>query len=103
MDSLGLPANALCFLLDGFAHATNEAFKQLCVTLSAMSESTLMQSSQANKSMKQKSFDVLKDLELTYIHLSTGHQWEGVGYTGLVLLLYTDDQQYSDVAMAARH
>ena len=34
-----------------------------------------MQNQLAGKSVKQKCFDVLKDLETTYIDLSTGHKW----------------------------
>ena len=40
-----------------------------------MNRSVLMQNQLAGKSVKQKCFDVLKDLETTYIDLSTGHKW----------------------------
>ena len=82
LGGFGLPANVLRCILDGFAHATNESFKQLCVILSTMNRSTLTQDSHANKSVKHKCFNVLEDLELAFINLLTGHNWEGVGHNG---------------------
>ena len=108
LDDFGLPTNALRCILDGFAHASSEPFKQLCVTLSTMNRSVLMQNMQTSQTVKQKCFAVLKDLETTYIDLSTGHKWEGVGNTEsasafvaqpLQEVVTTHEQAY---AMAAR-
>ena len=40
-----------------------------------------MQDQLANKSVKQFFFDVLEDLETTYIDLSTGHKWNVTGHS----------------------
>ena len=107
LDGFGLPTNTLRCILGGFAHASSAHFKQLCVTLSTMNRSVLMQSMHSNQTVKQKCFAVLKDLETTYIDLSTGHKWDGVGQTNsafvaqpLQEVITTRDQAY---AMAARH
>ena len=100
MDGFGLPANVLRCLLDGFAHATNESFKQLCVTLSTMNRSNLMQNNQGNKTIKQKCFDVLKDLEMTYIDLSASQRCKGVGRNeSTAFPAYRENDAYA--AMAA--
>ena len=43
-----------------------------------------MQNQLVGKSEKQKCFDVLKDLETTYIDLSTGHKWNVASKTASV-------------------
>ena len=100
LDGFSLPANVLCYLLDGSVHTTNRKFKQRCVTLSTMNMYALTQNSNANKSVKQKCFYVLKDLELPFIDLSTGHNCEGVGHNGSAAFsAYTENDAYA--AMAA--
>ena len=103
LESFGLPANALRCLLDGFAHASNETFKQLCMTLSTMNRSVLMRNQFVDKSVKQKCFDVLKDLEATYIDLSTGHKWNGAGDNGSAFLTQYADETAEAHALAARN
>ena len=56
------------------------------MTLSTMNRSVLMQNQLAGKSIKQKCFDVLTDLETTYIDLSTGHKWNVTGHSDSVFL-----------------
>ena len=103
LDGFGLPANALRCILDGFAHASNESFKQLCTTLSTMNRSNIMQGMQPNLTVKQKCFMVLKDLESTYIDLSTGHKWDGVGHSNTAFVAQLgDEDSYEAYAMAAR-
>ena len=75
LDGFSLPVNMLRWLLDGF-------IKQLCMIFSTMNRSALMQNNHANKSVKHKCFDVFKDLDLTFIDLSTGNNWEEVGHNG---------------------
>ena len=105
LGGFDLPINALRCILDGFAHASSEPFKQLCVMLSTMNSSVLIQSMHTNQTVKQKCFAVLKDLETTYIDLSTGHKWNGVGQTNSAFVaqpfqeIITVEQAY---AMAAR-
>ena len=97
MDDFGLPVNALHYISDGFVHALNEIFKQLCVTLSTMHRSVLMQHVHTNQSVKQKCLSVLKDLENTYIELSTGHNWTGVGHKSSVFVTQVAiDDLYAD-------
>ena len=103
LDGFGLPANALRCILDGFAHASNESFKQLCTTLSTMNRSNIMQGMQPNLTVKQKCFLVLKDLESTYIDLSTGHKWDGVSHSNAAFVTQLmDEDSYEAYAMAAR-
>ena len=59
-----------------------------------------MQNQLANKSVKQKCFDVLKDLKTTYIDLSTGHKWNVASHGNSVFPASTEiGEAY---AMAAR-
>ena len=108
MDCFGLPANALHHILDGFAHASDEEFKQLYTTLSIMNCSVLMQNNvNQNQSVRQKCFAALKDLEVTYIDLSTGHKWNGVGHNNSAFVTkvkHDDDPTLEQsYAMAACH
>ena len=102
LDDFGLPANTLRCILDGFSNATNDKFKQLCTTLSTMNRSVLMQNFHVTQSIKQKCFAVLKDLETTYIDLSTADKWTDVSHntSAFVTEINTREQGY---AMAARH
>ena len=49
-----------------------------------------MRMSQPALSEKQKCFRSLKDLENTYVNLSTAHQWDGVGHVGAAFRVSPD-------------
>ena len=67
-----------------------------------MNRSVLMQSMHAKQSVKQKCFAVLKDLEATYIDLSTGHKWNGVGHNNSAFVTQVAyDDSYEAYALAA--
>ena len=102
LDGFGLPSNVLRCLLDGFAHADNESFKNLCVTLSTMNRSALMQQGLSHLTQKQKCFEVLKDLEITYIALSTQHKWLATGHSGSAFIGDIQEDETYARAMAAR-
>ena len=102
LDGFGLPSNVLRCLLDGFARVDNESFKSLCVTLSTMNRSALMQQSLSHLTQKQKCFEVLKDLETTYIALSTQHKWLATGHSGSAFIGDIQEDETHARAMAAR-
>ena len=67
-----------------------------------MNRSVLMQNFHVKQLVKQKCFAILKDLETTYIDLSTGNKWTDVSpnTSAFVTEITTHEQGY---AMAARH
>jgi len=92
LDGIGLSNNVLQCLLDGFAQASNESFKALCVSLSTTLHSTILQNGSANMSTKQKCFAVLKDLKTLFIELSTSRKWGGAGHDGATFRASLNDK-----------
>ena len=68
-----------------------------------MNRSVLMRNQFVDKSVKQRCFDVLKDLEAIYIDLSTGHKWNGAGDNSSAFPTWFTDETAEAHAMAARH
>ena len=80
LGSSNLPTNAVRRILDGFSHATNETFKNLCSTSSAMLSSSLYTHGMRTKSVATQLHTVLDDLVAKYLELLGGKKWEGIGH-----------------------
>ena len=75
-----LPTNAVRRILNGFSHASNDTFKDLCNTTSAMMSSSLYAQGLKALSTSSRLRTILSDLESKYLELLGGKKWEGIGY-----------------------
>ena len=70
LDEHGLPKNMVRNLLNGFAFASNEEFRQQCATLSAVHRSSYLIFGMDSKNPKKVAFAIMKDLESTFAAIS---------------------------------
>ena len=75
LDNNGLPANVVYSLLDGFSHASNTRFKELCITLTSLHSSSMHNAMIGRMTAKQLCFLVLGDLETNFNDQTAGKKW----------------------------
>jgi hypothetical protein len=78
-----LPSNVIRKVLDGFAKSSTKAFNEVCSSQIAMRRATFYKDALKKISLQTQLFDVLNDLENTYLELVGGKQWQGVGHAGM--------------------
>ena len=78
-----LPSNVIRKVLDGFAKSSTKAFNEVCSSQIAMRRATFYKDALKRISLQTQLFDVLNDLENTYLELVGGKQWQGVGHAGM--------------------
>jgi hypothetical protein len=69
-------------LLNGFAKASTDDFRQLCSQLAMINCSAVLQSGQSDMSAKKKIFLTLKDLLTAYLEYTRTNKWAGIGHDG---------------------
>jgi hypothetical protein len=77
------PSNALCTILEGFAHASTDTFSDICKSEIAMQSDSIYASLLAKVPLRSQVSLKLDDLEQKYQQLITAKNWEGVGHVGM--------------------
>jgi hypothetical protein len=80
-----LPSNAVCTILEGFAHASTKSFALVCGSKIAMRSDSIYASLVAKQTLCSQVTSMLNDLEQKYQQLITAKKWEGVGHRGETL------------------
>ncbi len=80
-----LPSNAVCTILEGFAHASTKSFMSVCDSKIAMRCNSIYASLVAKQTLCSQVISMLNNLEQKYQQLITAKKWEGVGHIGETL------------------
>jgi hypothetical protein len=77
------PSNAVRTILEGFAHASTDTFRDVCKSKIAMRGDSIYATLCAAITLQAQLSTMLDDLEQKYQQLITAKKWEGVGHTGM--------------------
>ncbi len=77
------PSNAICTILEGFAHASTDTFTDVCKSKIAMRSDSIYASLLAKIPLCSQVSLTLNNLEHKYQQLITAKKWEGVGHVGM--------------------
>jgi hypothetical protein len=78
-----LPSNAVCTILESFAHASTKSFSSVCDSKIAMNSASIFSSLLAQVLHCSQITSMLDDLEHKYQQLITAKKWEGIGHVGM--------------------
>lgn len=82
-----IPSNAVACLLDGFSHAENSDFKQLCATQNSLFNLSSYRDTVKNVPLTRQINSLCTDLERLYKTKLSARAWNGVGREGKSVFL----------------
>jgi hypothetical protein len=77
------PSNAVRTILEGFAHASTDTFRDVCRSKIAMRSDSIYATLLATIPLQTQLSTMLNDLEQNYQQLISAKKWEGVGHAGM--------------------